>query len=149
MTEEILDFDALYAERKPKKVRIKGRMFEASAEPSIGSMYDIWKASQEASAAGKDINVGEILEKMRAFLVDVFGAEAEDEIFHMLGQNELMGLITMLMEAYEREGKVPGSNRASRRTGARSKATSNGSTRSISGKRASANGRSAGRVSNA
>lgn len=136
MTDEILDFDAVRGEKKSKTVKIAGKNFIAKSQPSVGAIYDVWRSSQSADEA--DVAPDELIRPMRAFLDDIFGAEPADEIFHLLDQDDLPRLVSVLMDAYDAEGKARGSNRASRRPGGRSKPTSDANTTSISAKSASA-----------
>lgn len=132
MSDDILDLDAIRPERKPKKVRVRGKMYTAR-NPSMGSLVEAIEASQNAEE-----KPAEAVAAIRLFMVEIFGEEAEQELIYTLDQTDYAALLELLVQAYADEGKVPGPSRASRRAGVRSKPTSKGSTASISAKRASA-----------
>jgi hypothetical protein len=86
---------------------------------------------------------------MERFFGVIFGEEQTKELLQICGLKHLTALMEVVVDVYDLRpgGKVPGSSRASRRAGGRSKATSNGSTASTSSKRASAAPRSGARAS--
>lgn len=138
---ELIDLDKIVGELKPHKVVIKGKTFLASADPSVETLWGMSKLTDDVDDADA------ALDRIRALVVDIFGEDAAGEVLRLCGPRRLPALLNALAEAYAREGKAPGSSRASRRNGARSKPTSNGSTGSTSAKRASAKNGSAARAS--
>lgn len=141
MSENIINLDEIVGELEPKKVIILGRTFLANPDPSLGDLYDMWKAGQDAPASTD----GAAAENALKTLTALFGDEQADEIFHLCGNARIGALLGALSAAYQ--GKAPASSSAPRSTGGRSRPTSAASTKSTSAKRASARKGSAGRSS--
>lgn len=140
---DFLDFDSIRAEREPKMVRIRGKEYEAAVSPSYGIMRDmtVAAATMDEDSIDPADNVA-AMRLMDAFLVDIFGTEAAEEIVHVLDTQDVVDLVTKLAEKYM-VGKASGPNGQQKRNGARSLQTSGGSTKSTSGKRSSAQNGSA------
>lgn len=132
MKREILDLDEIVGELEPHRVKIMGKMFEATADPDPRTLLNMVKLGQ-----ADDVGVEEQWAAVESVLGDIFGDQAA-EVLELCGAVRINALLAALFEAYNDEGKAPGSSRASRRGGARSTRTSGTSTKSTSGKRASA-----------
>lgn len=148
MTRDVIDLDDIVGELEPHVVRVLGREFTANADPAMGVLYELWKLGTTDDAPD-DTDPTRSVETIQRVLAEIFGSEQGQEIFELCGTRRVMALMGALMEAYENEGKAPGSSRASRRAGGPSKRTSNGSTKSTSGKRASGRNGSAAVASRA
>jgi hypothetical protein len=148
MTEgKVFDLDALAGEVVEHTVKIGGRSFMVPGDLGIEPLLQLRKAG--SSMVNFDEHPEESIELLRAFFVLIFGEENAAEVMRLAGTRHLSVLMSFFDQLYglSEEGKAPGSSRASRRAGARSKATSNGSTASTSSRRASAKNGSAPRTS--
>lgn len=138
---ELIDLDAIVGELEPHPVKIMGKMYEADPDPDPRTLLDMIRVAQAA-----DTDATETWDAVERVLTDIFGDSAK-EIVERCGFVRTQALLAALFEAYAAEGKVVGSSRASRRTGGRSKPTSNASTGSTSAKPASGQNGSAALVS--
>lgn len=136
---DIINLDEIVGELEPRKVIIFGKTFLANPDPSLGDLYDMWKAGNEPITTE-----GGAAERTLKTLTALFGDQA-DEIFHLCGNTRIGALMDALSAVYQ--GKAPASSSASRSTGGRSRPTSAAITTRASAKRASARKGSAGRNS--
>lgn len=142
-----INLDDIAGELAEHEITFRGRVFTAPADLSVPQML----ALQDVAAAGVDFKSDPDggMRKIGDLLKLFFGDEQGEELFGLCGIRSLSALLQAIIDLYDlgEGGKAPGSSRASRRAGARSKPTSNGSTRSTSAKPASARTKSAARAS--